>query len=304
MDDESTGDHQDPARRAAARVGLGEQYERLLRRRNTAFLPAVARRFKDIDGSSQAGLLSLTLFTTVLPLIILGFGYFSGFAANISVGVLFQRQMGLTGSLGQTVRDAFGSADGLRSSWTVVGLAGFLVWGIPMTSQVAGIFAAAWRRAPLSFSQRVFRGTAWFAAYLVTLAIHDVIAFGSDHPISAEIPLYLVSLIPIWVFWTLTPALLVRDGGRGARFLAAAGLAGLAIDGIILPLLERWVSPALLAGWDGFGAMGVAMAIIIWCGAIAVGWVLTACVGAVLWERYAPTGTVLAAESDHGGSPT
>ena len=40
------------------------------------------------------------------------------------------------------------------------------------------------------------------------------------------------------------------------------------------------------------------MTIIIWCGAIAVGWVLTACCGAVLWERAAPTSIVEAAESD------
>lgn len=263
----------------------------------TAFLPAVTRRFQDIDGSTQTGLLSLTLFTTVLPLVILGFGYFSGFASNISVGVLFQRQLGLTGPLAQTVRDAFGSADGLRSSWTVIGLAGFLVWGIPMTSQVAGIFAAAWRREPLSFWQRVGRGTLWFVAYLVTLAIHDVIAFGSDHSLSVGIPLYLVSLIPIWIFWTVTPALLVRDGGRGARFLVTAGFAGLAIDGVILPLVERLFAPSLLDGWNGFGPIGVAMAIIIWCGAIALGWVLTACVGAVIWERYAPTATVLEVEA-------
>ncbi|MFC6715714.1 hypothetical protein [Branchiibius cervicis] len=296
MDEES----HDTARAAAERLGLGAQYQRLQERRATAFVPAVVRRFQDIDGGTQAGLLSLTLFTTVLPLVILGFGYFSGFAANISVGVLFQRQLGLSGSLGQTVREAFGAADALRSSWTVVGLAGFLVWGIPMTSQVAGIFAAAWRREPLTFWQRVGRGTLWFVAYLVTLAIHDVVAFGGDHPLSVAIPLYLVSLIPLWVFWTVTPALLVREGGRGARFLVTAGFAGLTIDGVILPLVERLFAPSLLEGWNGFGPIGVAMAIIIWCGAIAVGWVLTACVGAVLWERSAPSATVLEVEAAPG----
>lgn len=296
MDEES----HDAARAAAERLGLGAQYQRLQERRATAFVPAVVRRFQGIDGGTQAGLLSLTLFTTVLPLVILGFGYFSGFAANISVGVLFQRQLGLSGSLGQTVREAFGAADGLRSSWTVVGLAGFLVWGIPMTSQVAGIFAAAWRREPLTFWQRVGRGTLWFVAYLITLAIHDVVAFGSDHPLSVAMPLYLVSLIPIWVFWTVTPALLVREGGRGARFLVTAGFAGLTIDGVILPLVERLFAPSLLEGWNGFGPIGVAMAIIIWCGAIAVGWVLTACVGAVLWERSAPSATVLEVEAAPG----
>ncbi|KYH46206.1 hypothetical protein [Branchiibius sp. NY16-3462-2] len=272
--------------------------QQLKDRQSTAFFPTVIRRFREIDGGNQAGLLSLTLFTTVLPLIILGFGYLSGFASNISVGVLFDRQLGLTGDLAKAVRDAFGTADGLRSSWTILGLAGFLVWGIPMTVQVAGIFAAAWRREMLPFSQRLWRGTVWFLAYLISLALHDMIAFGSDHPVPQGIALYVVSLLPIWLFWTITPALLVHDGGRGARFLATAGLAGLAIDGVILPLLLRVISPPLLESWDGFGAIGVAMTIIIWCGAIAVGWVLTACCGAVLWERVAPASIVEAAESD------
>lgn len=54
----------------------------------------------------------------------------------------------------------------------------------------------------------------------------------------------------------------------------------------------------MLRGWDGFGPIGVAMALMTWCGVIGIGWVLTACVGAVLWERAAPPDTVIASEAD------
>ena len=40
------------------------------------------------------------------------------------------------------------------------------------------------------------------------------------------------------------------------------------------------------------------MAIMTWCGVIGIGWVATACVGAVLWERSAPPETVIAAPTD------
>jgi hypothetical protein len=40
------------------------------------------------------------------------------------------------------------------------------------------------------------------------------------------------------------------------------------------------------------------MALLTWCGVIGTGWVLTACVGAVLWERNAPPETVLASETE------
>ncbi len=65
------------------------------------------------------------------------------------------------------------------------------------------------------------------------------------------------------------------------------------IEGIILPLAARVVFPKLLVGWVGFGPIGVAMALMTWCGVIGVGWVATACVTAVLWERNAPATTVI-----------
>ena len=59
-------------------------------------------------------------------------------------------------------------------------------------------------------------------------------------------------------------------------YLLLAGLAGVVIDGIILPLGARIVFPPLLSSWDELGPMGVAMALLTWCGAIGTGWVVTA----------------------------
>lgn len=109
--------------------------------------------------------------------------------------------------------------------------------------------------------------------------------------------LFAAALVPVWVFWSLTPVLLVRDGGRGPRYLALAGLAGAVIDGAAIPLAARLVFPPILKGWDGFGPIGVAMALMMWCGVVGTGWVVTACVGAVLWEHTAPTDTVIDSET-------
>ena len=105
-----------------------------------------------------------------------------------------------------------------------------------------------------------------------------------------------VSLVPIWLFWSATPALLVREGWRGGRFLLKAGVAGAAVQGVLLPVGLRLAFPPMLSGWIGFGPIGVAMAIITWCGVIGISWVVIACVGAVLWERSAPAATVVAVE--------
>ena len=39
------------------------------------------------------------------------------------------------------------------------------------------------------------------------------------------------------------------------------------------------------------------MTLMTWCGVIGVAWVVTACAGAMVWERNAPVDTVLDAQS-------
>jgi hypothetical protein len=271
---------------------------RLEQGRRTGLFVAVGKRFTEVDGGTFGGLLAIELFTTVLPLMILGFGYFSGFASDASIGTMFIRQLGLTGASEQAVRAAFGSSKALQSTWTVVGVLGFLVWGIPMAITVASMFAKAWRREQFTIAQRLGRGTAWFLFYLAMLIIRERLAFGISHSTAPRFAFFLVSLAPVWLFWTLTPVLLVRGGGRGKKALAEAGLAGLVIDGVLLPLALRLFFPALLKGWTIFGPIGVAMALMTWCGVLGYGWVVTACFGSLIWERSAPVATVVAAESD------
>ena len=275
-----------------------ERYRRLeeaCRKRPAA---AILARFIEIDGGTQSVLVSIQLFTTVIPLVILGFSYFSGFAKDASPGILLIRALGLQHPLSDRVREAFGTSSGLRSSWTIIGVAGFLVWGIPMSITIAGIFARAWRREQFGLSQRLLRGATWFVLYLTMIGFRERIAFAGDHPGGMRVLLFVAALVPVWVFWSLSPVLLVRDGGRGWKYLALAGLAGVVIDGAIIPLAARVIFPPLLRGWDGFGPIGVAMTLMTWCGVVGFGWVVTACVGAVLWERTAPSETVIESETD------
>jgi hypothetical protein len=134
--------------------------------------------------------------------------------------------------------------------------------------------------------------------YLLTMAVRERIMFGHHHHGAFRGLLFVVGLLPVWIFWSLTPVLLVRDGSRGLSHLVLAGLAGVVIDGIAIPLGSRLFFPSLLHDWDGFGPIGVAMALLIWCGAVGTGWVVTACVGAVLWERNAPSAMVVDSQID------
>ena len=267
---------------------------------------AIAHRFVEIDGLTQGGLLAIELFTTVIPLMILGFGYLTGFAKNASVGNVFIRQLGLDRSLAANVRATFGSAKGLQSTWSVFGIAGFLVWGIPMSVTVAAMYARAWRRQTYSLGRNLARGSLWFVVYLAMIIVRERITYAGHVHDGVRGLLFILALVPVWIFWSVSPVLLVRDGDRSRRALMIAGLAGVAIDGVILPLAGRIALPLLLRGWDGFGPIGVAMTLMTWCGVMGFGWVVTACAGAVLWERTAPSSTVVESQVTHspGAAPT
>ncbi len=277
---------------------LAHRYARLEQSRRTAPLIAIANRFVEIDGLTQGGLLAIELFTTIIPLIILGFGYFTGFNNTANVGDLFVRQLGLGHPLDDRFRSAFGTAGGLESTWTVFGLASFLVWGIPMSITVARMYARAWRREPFPIGQTIARGATWFLLYLVTMIGRQEITLAGDRTTGWHVLALIGALVCVWIFWSLSPILLVRDGSRSFRALMIAGLAGVVIDGIVLHIASRVAFPPLLQGWTGFGPIGVAMTLMTWCGVLGIGWVVTACAGAVLWERVSPADVVVATEAD------
>ena len=281
-----------------AHIGVGERLDALERRRSLGFYVATTRRFFAIDGLDHGGLLAIEFFTTVIPLVIIGFSWFRGFAANGNVGEMFIRQLDLDGQAAQTVRDTFGTAAQLRSVWTLAGLAGFLVWGIPMSITVSRMFALAWRRDQWPILARLWRGSAWFVVYLVTMFSSQRLGVMGKGAWHGGWPFRLLSLGPSFVFWAVSPVILVRNGGRAPRQLLQAGFVGMVIDAAVLRFGASLFFPALLKGWQGFGPIGVAMTLMTWSGVIGVGWVVSACAGAVLWERSAPAQLVVDTQTD------
>lgn len=268
------------------------RYERLEESKRLRIFVHASRRFFEIEGMDLSGLLALELFTTIIPLVLLGYGFISDFSATLNFGDFLIRWMDLTGESATIVQDVFGSAADLRNTWTFFGIAGFLFWGIPMSSQVAKVFARAFRRERWPFWTEVWRGGTWFALLLLTQIAMVAVSphlgfFGRGHPWN------LGALVPTFVLWSASPFLLVRNGTNGWRHMAWCGLAGLVLDLLGVRITLKLVFPKLLEGWVDFGPIGVAMALMTTCTVVATLWVVTACLGAVLWERNAPADTVI-----------
>jgi uncharacterized BrkB/YihY/UPF0761 family membrane protein len=273
------------------------RYERLEESKKLGFTVHTTKRFFEIEGLDLGGLLALELFTTIIPLILLGYSWASDFNENLNFGDFLIKWMELKGQSATTVQGLFGTSADLQSTWTFLGIAGFLVWGIPMSSQVAKTYARAFRRERWPFWTEVWRGSLWFGvlvvSYILTLVIRTHLGFlGGSHIWN------VLAWTPSFALWSLSPMILVRDGSNGWRHMAWCGLAGVVLDLLGVRITLKLVFPQLLSGWVSFGPIGVAMAIMTTCTVIAALWVITACLGAVLWERKAPADMVIESQVD------
>jgi uncharacterized BrkB/YihY/UPF0761 family membrane protein len=275
---------------------LETRYERLEESKRLGMFVHATRRLFEIQGPDLAGLLALELFTTIIPLILLGYSWASHFSTDLSFGDQLIRWMDLKGQAADIVRNLFGANANLRQTWTFLGIAGYLVWGIPMSSQVAKTYARAYRRERWPFWTEVWRGTLWFVVFLGTQAVTLAIA-RHQSMIILRILMNLALVIPSFILWSLSPVILVRHGGAGRKYLAWSGLTGVVLDLLLVRITLRWVFPRLLNGWVGFGPIGAAMAMMTTCTVIATLWVANACIGAVLWERTAPPDLVITTQT-------
>jgi uncharacterized BrkB/YihY/UPF0761 family membrane protein len=276
---------------------LEVRYERLEESKRLGLFVHATKRLFEIEGPDLAGLLALELFTTIIPLVLLGYSWASHFSQDLSFGDQLIRWMDLKGQTADIVRNLFGANANLRQTWTFLGIAGYLVWGIPMSSQVAKTFGRAFRRERYPFWGEVWRGTLWFFLFLGSQALTVKISVGHPGTLT-EVALNIVGLLPSFVFWSVTPAILVRDDFSSFSrsswpYLMWCGLVGVVLDTALVRLLIRFLIPALLSGWLDFGPIGVAMALMTFCTVVAALWVITAALSAVLWERRTPTELVL-----------
>lgn len=259
--------------------------------RGAGILVATLKRSTSIHGADLAGLLSLELFLTLVPITMMAFVLFNGGTeSGLDVGALYVRQLHLTGDHASLVMQTFGDSEQLReelSRWQ--GMFGFLVWGIPTSITLADTFAKAWQREAPPMVEKVVRGAAWFAVYLAASFGADLAGQLAHHqllhsPVRMAIAI-LVQTLPMVVLWSLTAQLLVPGHTGSWRLALAVGFTSAIALGPVLQAAEVVAFPVVMDWWTGFGPLGVAMTLLTWSLVQATGWVLAACLGAIMWER-------------------
>jgi uncharacterized BrkB/YihY/UPF0761 family membrane protein len=84
--------------------------ERLEKRPWVAFPLESVRRFNKIEGKHLAIVIALNLFVAVIPLLIIGYAFIEAFNPQHDVGGLIVRNLHMTGSTAQIVKDTFSNA--------------------------------------------------------------------------------------------------------------------------------------------------------------------------------------------------
>jgi uncharacterized BrkB/YihY/UPF0761 family membrane protein len=147
---------------------VARRREELERSRHLGLLLVAQRRFREIEGGDLSVLIALSLFVAMVPLVLLGFSWLTGFSSSASLASFVIRHYGLHEPVAGIVRDTFASASADRSSSSVLGVASWAVAGFPLAVSVQKTFARAWRVPMLGWMASYLRGGLWFLLYVAT----------------------------------------------------------------------------------------------------------------------------------------
>jgi uncharacterized BrkB/YihY/UPF0761 family membrane protein len=285
------------ARRTAKWMTNARQYQEKLEQHQWVAFPLESiRRFKKIEGKHLALVIAANLFVAVIPLLIIGYASVEAFNPDRSFGALVVKDLHLTGSTAQIVRDTFTNA---RSGETValsIGLISLLITGLDVSATAQVAYARAFNMTPLRGAQKYLRGGAWLVLLLAsTGAALTLRSLASGRPLWFLLVATGVLIALEFGFFLIGPRLLLdlpfawRDLVPGAAVCTGAAIV---VHAVAAFFLRNWFGQY----GHAYGGFGVGLALIAFVGIIASFWVWIAAVMGVYWEYKAGSAAVTAME--------
>ena len=166
------------------------------------------------------------------------------------------------------VTSAFGSEASNAAAATVIGLLGFLIFGLGLGKIVQGVYARAWRIEVRSLTDR-WRFALWFVVSTILLGLQV-----TEESLVSSLGWVLASpvgLVVLVAFWLWTPWLLLH------RTVSLRSLLPGALLVAVVYMLAVTVSEFVLGYWitdNGrfFGSFGVVLALVAWAQVVAGIW--------------------------------
>ncbi len=264
-----------------------QRRERFIALRAISIPTSIVQRFFQIDGIRKAMLMAFNLFISIVPLIIITFAFVSRLRDRIQLSQVFIEQFRLHGETADVVRRAFPPTGNIVKMASVIVVVSFSLSGFDVASVFQRTFAEAWGVTKLRGWRGPLRGAIWFVAVFATFALSQL---AQRIPTKKGGWLFLI-VIPVvmamnYMFWLITPRLLLDKN------LARRDLRPGAILGMIASTVLWLLSLVILPGWfswygQGFGGVGIALALLSWTYVVSIVWVVIVVISAIMWERSA-----------------
>jgi len=259
--------------------------EPLRRNRVTGTVLATHQRVGEIGGSQLASAVTLTLFLSLFPLLLVGtavIGFLS--TSDEDLGARLIRELGMTGSAAEYLREGLDAAERNRTSSSIVGFLGFVWTSIGVVGAIQHVCDRAWQVAGRGVKDKLV-AAGWLFVSLLVLGLAVAAAGlvpalpGWLLPIGMLVGIASGCTFYLWTFRVLTAkALALREHLPGA-LVGGVGLFGLTRLGGFLIGRQVESSSAL------YGSIGVVFAVLAYLLLFGRLLVYAVCLNVVLHER-------------------
>ena len=229
---------------------------------------AVHKRFSEIHGGMLAKGVTLSVFLSLFPLLLVVIaitGFFSSHNSHLAGDII--STFGLTGRARETVIDTLAVAQRSRQTASVVGIAGLLWSGLGVVSAMEFALDSVWSVSGRGLKDRLW-GLAWLAGagmiLLASFAVTGVVGYLPAvaavlaAPLSITVGLAIDIGLWLWTFTVLTNHDVGWRTMLPGAVLGAVGLEVLKAVGAI------WLPRTVASSSALYGSIGVVFAVLAW----------------------------------------
>ncbi len=224
----------------------------------------VTDRFGAIGGGPLSSSITLSSFVSLFPLLLVVIAIFGFVSSNDSdFAVRFVRELGLRGRAADTVLDALETAEGSRTTASLIGLGGLLWSGLGLVGSLQTALNAAWQVKGRGLVDKLV-ALKWLVGaavlFLTTAALGAVLRMvpGPIKPLTVLAGLALTTLLFLWTYTALGNEHVGWRAHLPGSILVAIGFE-------ILKAVGASYVPQLIASSSAlYGSLGVVFATLAW----------------------------------------
>ncbi len=251
------------------------------------------QRFAGVKGSYLAAAVTLNLFTSLFPALLVAIAII-GFFTNHSVGAKAEiiRSLGLSGPSAQTVSDALNKAAHSRKFASILGFAGLIWSGLGVVAAIEYALDATWQHTGRGIKDKL-RGLGWgagallfFGTSIALTAAVEIVAKGVLLVVFSVLAAAVVN-VGLWLF---TFVVLSRQKLPWRAYLPGSILGGIGLE--ILKQAASMFGRFLGGSSPLYGTIGAAFAVLAVLSILGRLLVYASVLNVTLWEQKNGTVTV------------